>query len=205
MVLVWKKDGSLHFCIDFCHLNTSTKDSYPLPRIQEALESLVGTGHFFAWIWNPDSGRSRWMSCQSNTLHLPSATWASLSVTNTLWDVQCTSHVSGVNAELPWGAESNILPHLPWWHNYLLTDWISLTNLESITWNWSHPSVTFSGMKSPTYLIESWRMGSTPVTQTIRQSQNAPHHKPIWRYAPSSDWWATTGGSLKDSHALHNP
>ena len=38
VVLVRKKDGSL---------NTHTKkDSYPLPRIQEALESLVGAGHF---------------------------------------------------------------------------------------------------------------------------------------------------------------
>ena len=33
VVLVWKKDGSLHFCINFCHLNARTKkDSYPLPR-----------------------------------------------------------------------------------------------------------------------------------------------------------------------------
>ena len=47
MLLVWKKDGSLHFCIDFCCLNAHTKkDSYPLPRIQEALESLVDAGHF---------------------------------------------------------------------------------------------------------------------------------------------------------------
>ena len=47
MVLVWKKDGSLHFCIDFCCLNAHMKkDSYPLPRIEEVLESLVGTGHF---------------------------------------------------------------------------------------------------------------------------------------------------------------
>ena len=47
MVLVWKKDGGLHFCIDFCCLNAHMKkDSYPLPRIQEALESLVGAGHF---------------------------------------------------------------------------------------------------------------------------------------------------------------
>ena len=47
MVLVWKKDGGLCFCIDFCHLNACTKkDSYPLPRIQEALESLVGARHF---------------------------------------------------------------------------------------------------------------------------------------------------------------
>ena len=45
--LVWKKDGSLHFCIDFCHLNACTKkDSYHLPRTQEVLESLVGAGHF---------------------------------------------------------------------------------------------------------------------------------------------------------------
>ena len=47
MVLVWKKDGSLHFCIDFHCLNACMKkDSYPLPRIQEALDSLVGAGHF---------------------------------------------------------------------------------------------------------------------------------------------------------------
>ena len=45
--LVMKKNDSLWFCIDFHHLNTCTKkDSYPLPRIQEALESLVGAGHF---------------------------------------------------------------------------------------------------------------------------------------------------------------
>ena len=47
VMLVRKKDGSLHFCIDFQHLNTCLKkDSYPLLRIQEALESLVGAGHF---------------------------------------------------------------------------------------------------------------------------------------------------------------
>ena len=44
---MWKKDGGLQFCIDFHCLNTCMKkDSYPLPRIQEALESLVGAGHF---------------------------------------------------------------------------------------------------------------------------------------------------------------
>ena len=41
------KDGSLCFCIDFHCLNAHTKkDFYPLPRIQEVLESLVGAGHF---------------------------------------------------------------------------------------------------------------------------------------------------------------
>ena len=47
MVLVRKKDGGLHFCIDFyCLKAHMKKDSYPLPRIQMALESLVGAGHF---------------------------------------------------------------------------------------------------------------------------------------------------------------
>ena len=47
VVLVRKKDGMLHFCVDFQRFNTCTKkDSYPLPWIQEALESMAGTAHF---------------------------------------------------------------------------------------------------------------------------------------------------------------
>ena len=48
VILVWKKDGGLHFCIDFRKLNARTKkDSYPLPHIQEMLESLEGS-HIFS-------------------------------------------------------------------------------------------------------------------------------------------------------------
>ena len=47
VVLVWKKDGGLCFCIDFHCLNAHMKkDSYPLPRIQKVLEGLVGARHF---------------------------------------------------------------------------------------------------------------------------------------------------------------
>ena len=47
VVLVRKKDGTLCFCVDFRCLNVQTKkDSYPLPHIQEALESMVGSAHF---------------------------------------------------------------------------------------------------------------------------------------------------------------
>ena len=43
VVLVQKKDGTLRFCIDFRHLNTHTKkDSYPIPKCPETMESLVG-------------------------------------------------------------------------------------------------------------------------------------------------------------------
>ena len=44
VVLIQKKDGGLCFCIDFRKLIVSTKkDSYPLPHIQETLESLEGS------------------------------------------------------------------------------------------------------------------------------------------------------------------
>ena len=47
VVLVQKKDGTLHFCVDFRCLNMWTKkDSHPLPCIQEALESMAEWAHF---------------------------------------------------------------------------------------------------------------------------------------------------------------
>ena len=49
VVLVRKKDGTLHFCVDFRCLNVHTrKDLYPLPQIQEALESMAGPAHFLS-------------------------------------------------------------------------------------------------------------------------------------------------------------
>ena len=47
VVLVHKKDGGLWFCIDFCRLNSWTKkDAYPLPWMQETMESIVGAWFF---------------------------------------------------------------------------------------------------------------------------------------------------------------
>ena len=47
VVLVRKKDGGLQFCIDFRRLNARTKkDSYPLPRMQETMESMVRARFF---------------------------------------------------------------------------------------------------------------------------------------------------------------
>ena len=47
MVLVQKKDCTLPFCVNFRCLNAwMKKDSHPLPRIQEALESMAGSANF---------------------------------------------------------------------------------------------------------------------------------------------------------------
>ena len=42
-----EKGWGLRFCIDLCHLNSQTKkDAYPLPRMQETMESMVGAQFF---------------------------------------------------------------------------------------------------------------------------------------------------------------
>ncbi len=47
IVLATKKDGSVRFCVDFRAINARTrKDAYPLPRIDETLDTLSGAQWF---------------------------------------------------------------------------------------------------------------------------------------------------------------
>ena len=47
VVLVWRKDGGLRFCIDLRKLNNQTvKDAYSLPQIDKTLDSQQGSQWF---------------------------------------------------------------------------------------------------------------------------------------------------------------
>ena len=47
IVLVKKKDGGIHFCVDYRQLNQVTKlDVFPLPRIDDTLDLLSGAKYF---------------------------------------------------------------------------------------------------------------------------------------------------------------
>lgn len=57
VVLIRKEDGSYRFCIDYRKANAVTiKDSYPLPRPADALDSLSGT----CWFSTMDLCRGYW-------------------------------------------------------------------------------------------------------------------------------------------------
>ena len=81
VILVWKKDSGLRFCIDFRKLNARTKkDSYPLPRIQETLESLEGLAYSRVSTLSLAFGRWKWTRHPNSILPLLWGHWASLSV-----------------------------------------------------------------------------------------------------------------------------
>ena len=47
VVLIRKKDGPIHFCVDYRNLNAVMRfDAFPLPRIDKTLESLSGARYF---------------------------------------------------------------------------------------------------------------------------------------------------------------
>ena len=49
IVLVRKKDGSMRLCVDYRKLNAVTrKDAYPLPRVDDTLDTLSGSKWFTA-------------------------------------------------------------------------------------------------------------------------------------------------------------
>lgn len=48
VLMMWKKDGSLRFCVDNHKLKTYTHwDAYPLPRVEKSLIAL-GQAKFFS-------------------------------------------------------------------------------------------------------------------------------------------------------------
>ena len=206
VVLVWKKDRGLHFCIDFHCLNTHMKKhSYPLPRIQEALESLVGAGHFSCqdlksgfWQIKMDESLKQYTVFTIGNLgfveckHVPFGLCNAPAIFRWLNLIYCLIYLDDIVIFLQTTEEH--LHHLC----------IILTNLESTIWNWSHQSATSLERKSPIWHIGSQRMGCNPVTQIWKQLQSVHCLKLTLRCMPFLGWWATTEGSSRGLHTLHS-
>ena len=188
------------------------EDSYPLLR--EVLESLVGAGHFSClhlksrlWQIKIDELSKQYTAFAIGNLGFFECDCMPFGLCNmpAMFQRLMQSCLRELNLTYCLIYLDDIIifsqmteEHLHWL--CIIFDWFREHNL-----NLKPSKCNFSGTKSPTYPIESWRMGFTSVIQTWRPLQNAHYHKPIQRHMPSLVWWASTGSSSKELHALHSP
>jgi len=64
-------NGKWHFCVDYRKLNKITKDVYPLPRIDDAMESLTDANFFYmlcftSGYWKIEVGAKK--NCEKNSI-----------------------------------------------------------------------------------------------------------------------------------------
>ena len=51
-MVVTKKDGGVRFCVAYRKLNKVTRfDTYPMPRIEELIDTVVLQKSYLPWIW----------------------------------------------------------------------------------------------------------------------------------------------------------
>ena len=113
-----KKDGSLRFCIDFRRLNARTKkDTYPLPRMQETMESMVGTRHFSCM-----DLKSGFWQAQMDEESRQYTAFTVGSIAYALRVMQCSSDIPASHAKLLRRAEPHVCPNILGRRDRLLQD-----------------------------------------------------------------------------------
>ena len=67
VVLVWKKTGEFHICVDYRKLNSITiRDAFPLPHIDEALQAVMSS---LPSTWCRDTCSWQWQKITLRRLH----------------------------------------------------------------------------------------------------------------------------------------
>ena len=208
VVLAWKKDGSLCFCIDFHRLNVHTKkDSYPLLQIQEALESMVGTVHFSTmdfksgfWQVKMMPKSQQYTTFMVGNLGFYEFTQMPFGLCNVLATFQCliqnilgefnlTHCIIYLDDMIVFGhMEEEQLEHL-----HIMFEWFCEFNLKL------KPSKCyFSSQRLYTWCIMFPMRGPTPVRKMCMQWRSSLCQRPSPKSAHFVGWWGITGTSSRD-------
>ena len=86
IVLVHKKNGAMHFCVDYRKVNAVTReDTYPLPRIDDTLDTLAGS----RWFTTLDS--NLWLLASRSLPQTPLSVHLRVSTNSTLCLSSCNA------------------------------------------------------------------------------------------------------------------
>ena len=137
VVLVWKKDRSLRFCIDLRKLNNwIIKDAYSLPHVDETLDSLQAllTQHE-VWVL---VGWDGWGEQATDCIH-HRAIWFLQMWSDALWINQCPFDLSVFNGDLAQGSKPQLVHHLfRWYFHFLKKIWPAiLRGWKACSRNWN--------------------------------------------------------------------
>ena len=214
VILVPKKDGGLHFCIDFHKLNARTKKgSYLLPQIQEAIESLVGAGHFScldlkAGFWQIaidetskqytafTMGNLGFFECEHMAFRLCNTTaMFQRLMQNCLGELNLTYFLIYLD---------DIIVFLKTEKEHLQCLCIVFSQF------WEHnlrlkPTKCKLFWNEISYLAHHVaREGTWPSKENFKLWPHLLHPEPLWKSEPFCTWWGTTSDSSKGLHISCN-
>ena len=113
IVLVQKKDGSTRFCVDYRKVNKVTrKDSYPLPRVDDILDSLAGA----QWFSTLDLASGYWQVEVHPQHREKTAFTTGQGSSDAFWVMQCPKHISASDGAGIGGTKMGYLPGIPGWY-----------------------------------------------------------------------------------------
>ena len=115
-----KKDGKLRLCIDLRKLNNKrVKDSWGIPRIQETLDCLGGTGVVHVIIFKTSLiGKSRWMKRSNPWLSVGTIRFLWVCMSD-IWSHKCSWYVPVSHKNLFRRSPVKLVYYQSWWYYHI--------------------------------------------------------------------------------------
>ena len=179
LMLVWKKDGTLRFCIDFQRLNARTKDRL-IPNTERSGDNGILSGCQIFLHHGPQeqvlAGEDVRGVLSVHGIHCGKYGCVQVSQ-NALWLVQCTRYISVPYAKLSWRAEFAIHLDLLGRCHCLLQDTGRPPNSPASSTRPFHPSWA----EAETVKV-SLLQGERYATRPRRHPEDHQHGTPHYRY-----------------------